>query len=712
MADNVSHSPVITIHQVVHGYSEGHRELASSLRLNARDTRVLSILSDISSSGLRFPDTGYLTGYPLFDASFYVLARTWPAPEISRPGAVWTHSLLIEFADLAAIQDMRSLLSLLQRPTADTPTWEQTYKHPIVLDAAGNPPRAAIEAPNARQTDLSLAMEDWLVSVLAALYEKPMERIVATVPAKLAAGAEEAVLALWSQQWPRLRRAFRFCTATTSDRQIERIAFDLQLSPDPERGSRSRFPGAVFIGDDFQVSANDWLSHALVDLRQPDSSSLRNFLMAVGSSATKGRGSFISLVRVHEILSGAAVTSEGASQALSVINNELVGASNLVLAQFVHVCARNIENMTPEIQEYVLSHIELLTATDCASLSSRIGLTIWHRSKVRFLDLTKSEGRLHQAAVAAIHHLSTKEILSGLDEVCDLVAFTVFERPQLLEEADLWSSSETVVTAALRAVPSFSGDPSAVFRSLISVDSPRLRELARKALGQELLWRAVADAANAQSHELSKALAQWVQALSSDTNSLASVLASGTLRWKATLHAIALLVGPDAVPNAFGDDPWLIALGQASGNLDDSARVFFSSYLFARALGPSSRNCAGLVEASFDDVYDSAARNAMPLPAWLLLSPRLPQPGYWQSWDHCKQMRYAIAQLYVGRGLPPASFARLGRSDEVFRKLVKAAAKEWNGRRYLRDVLHELKRGGQGSFARLQAVDEQLSSWL
>ena len=710
MADNVTHSAAITIHQVVHGYSEGHRELASSLRLNARDTRVISILSDVSSSGLRFPDTGYLTGYPLFDAGFYVLARTWPAPEVSRPGAVWTHSLLIEFADLAAIQDMRSLLPLLQRPTTDTPAWEQTYRHPIVLDAADNPPRSANHRPNARQTGLSLSMEDWLASVLAALYEKPMERIVATVPAKLSADAENAVLALWSQQWPRLRRSFRFCTATTSDRQIERIAFDLQLSPDPERGSRSRFPGAVFIGDDVQVSASDWLSHALIDLRYPDSSNLRKFLITAGSSAAKGRGAFISLVRVHEILTGNTVTAEGATQALNVVNNELDGPSNLVLELLVHVCARNIENMTQEIQEYVLSHIALLTDTDFASLAPRIGLTIWHRSKFLFLDLTRGTGRPYQVAKAAIRELLPKEILSGLDEVSALTAFTVHERPQLLEDADLWASSDAVVTAALLAVSGFSGYPSAVFRSLISVDSPRLRELARNAFGTEVLWRAVADAANAHPHEPSDPLARWIQALCSDTNSLASVLASGTLRWQTTLHAIALLVGPDAVPNAFGDDPWLIALGQASGNLDDGARLFFSSYLFARALGPSSRNCAGLIEASFDDVYNSAAQNAMPLPAWLLLSPRLPQPGYWQSWDHCKQLCYAVAQLYVGGGLSPASFAKLGRSDDVFRKLVKAAAKEWHGRRYLRDVLLELERGG--SFTRRQTVDEQLSSWL
>ena len=38
----------------------------------------------------------YLTAYPLPRSSLVAFARTWTAPEMPRPGCVWTHTLLIE----------------------------------------------------------------------------------------------------------------------------------------------------------------------------------------------------------------------------------------------------------------------------------------------------------------------------------------------------------------------------------------------------------------------------------------------------------------------------------------------------------------------------------------------------------------------------------------------------------------------------------------
>ena len=47
------------------------------------------------------------------------LSKTWAAPEISRPGCIWTHSLFISFTELAQIEDPRILLQLFVRPTDD-----------------------------------------------------------------------------------------------------------------------------------------------------------------------------------------------------------------------------------------------------------------------------------------------------------------------------------------------------------------------------------------------------------------------------------------------------------------------------------------------------------------------------------------------------------------------------------------------------------------
>lgn len=82
------------VEQLLFGYREGHRLIAGSVELDAeviwgliRNTDRPSTKSENLLSGITF-------GYPL-NERFYALFRTWSALEISRPGAVWTHVLLI-----------------------------------------------------------------------------------------------------------------------------------------------------------------------------------------------------------------------------------------------------------------------------------------------------------------------------------------------------------------------------------------------------------------------------------------------------------------------------------------------------------------------------------------------------------------------------------------------------------------------------------------
>src|ERR1700726_1813340 len=105
------------VQQTVHGYFEGHRLLASSVRLPKDAERLVLLLSDLSGStgGEQFDP--YLTGYPVESAGYYALARTWPAPEMSRPGCVWTHTLLISEELLSGLIRPESLLDLFRRPS-------------------------------------------------------------------------------------------------------------------------------------------------------------------------------------------------------------------------------------------------------------------------------------------------------------------------------------------------------------------------------------------------------------------------------------------------------------------------------------------------------------------------------------------------------------------------------------------------------------------
>lgn len=107
------------IHQLLHGYSDGHGRLAGSLQdISPRDAARISQMSDWSGfRDLASKDNSYLTAYPLEDCSYYVVAKSWYASEMERPGCVWTHSLLIDLSVKDEFVDFRLLDKYFQRPT-------------------------------------------------------------------------------------------------------------------------------------------------------------------------------------------------------------------------------------------------------------------------------------------------------------------------------------------------------------------------------------------------------------------------------------------------------------------------------------------------------------------------------------------------------------------------------------------------------------------
>ena len=98
----------ILIHQALFGYDAGHHLLRTSTQLAPEVSRALSVATDLSGSP---PKEGYemsFTGMPLPGTEYYGLFCTWLAPEMPRPGCVWSHVLLIDIAE-AVITETQGL---------------------------------------------------------------------------------------------------------------------------------------------------------------------------------------------------------------------------------------------------------------------------------------------------------------------------------------------------------------------------------------------------------------------------------------------------------------------------------------------------------------------------------------------------------------------------------------------------------------------------
>jgi len=105
----------LNIQQLLFGYDRGHTLLAASG--SSAKKRAVTILSDTDWDPRTASGTeSYLSGRPLDGQKCYALMKTWRAPEMPRPGCVWTHVLLIDEADLSRISKLEGLEELLRRP--------------------------------------------------------------------------------------------------------------------------------------------------------------------------------------------------------------------------------------------------------------------------------------------------------------------------------------------------------------------------------------------------------------------------------------------------------------------------------------------------------------------------------------------------------------------------------------------------------------------
>lgn len=105
------------INQILHGYENGHNKLASSINLSLEDDNLMRVMSDWTGfTGLTEKDDSYITCYTLPDSKLYVIAKTWYAKEMPRPGCVWTHSLIINLEKTDDSLDFRKFGKLFIRP--------------------------------------------------------------------------------------------------------------------------------------------------------------------------------------------------------------------------------------------------------------------------------------------------------------------------------------------------------------------------------------------------------------------------------------------------------------------------------------------------------------------------------------------------------------------------------------------------------------------
>jgi hypothetical protein len=627
-------SDLLFIEQTLHGYLDGHQLLASSTDLGAEEQSLLLIMSDLSGPAFRTGYETYLTGYSLPGSPYYCVARTWFAPELPRPGCVWTQSFLIRAEDLARISNFDHLNMLFRRPC--DPVDFEGYEQQVVMDLTLAPvPRLATEGR----------------AVLRGIYGSD-KRVV--IPSETSDNIESLILAIFEQQWPRLRRNFRFCTGALSLRDTE---FDVSVSP-PEVTHAVSDTGVVISEKALQTPEreDDWLEIASRDLvLRQGRSEFREFLWRFGPDNMDGRAAFRPLTEVFSVLSSEDDGFHG-EKLLSAVNyfyptpvqavrlkGELFGKGgrfasrvggevDLLRLMVTHPNASSLPDTAMDLlaRSADLAVDDPETATEIAIMASEMG----GENADRFLEGYFSREGWPDDSLKAMPAI--------------LLFRLIGRHPELVERSAIWSRHDSV-SLVTRLLPALSADAKAVRRAL-------------SAMAEACAWEAVLFVLRNLGERGATDLFAFIDGSPDGPIALPDPLIAELAERQDTWSALAArdVLGPRSLrllsseldPRSYhvrrlGIEYWGELL-KAPATFENTTRQL-RSWVFCLALGLSSdsKNASPLVRESFKFVYDAGLTDTLQGRLWQELEPHL--AWYSPSWDKCARLVRSVAKAYYDR---------------------------------------------------------------
>lgn len=663
-----------TVQQALHGYDRGHRLLSTSIEVGKFSGRLMLIASDLSGPSANGFST-YLTGYPLVEEGQYVLARTWAADELERPGCAWTHSLVVPTAELAQIHDLGVLLGSFRRPTSAK---AEAYDIPLDIDTSATTSGLAPELPR-------------LQTVLGALYGSPHERLL--IPADDSVLLEAEVISAWSQQWPKLRRSFTFSTGSLAEREdVTGLSFDLQVIPQIRARSFGSLEGLTFVAlnDPKPAGQAEWLAQEVVS----PNAEFRDFLTRVGSDAG-GRSAMYKLVEIFGLLArrvpvGRLVETvrehfdEGEARLLRAA---LFGPSERSPACASWIGERvRLEHLTTTVEpaDYQINSAELRARALKLQAEDREGA----RELTARLLCTDLNPRGETLLGALSASWSTEDLVAVEARQAGAVAAIVRESPTFACEPALWSCLPDIhddFVDALYAAEEVSEVIAArIIRATLESGRPPPPSLISSG-GKNFVIGLLESASETDARlSLAKMPPTWLEAVTAASDAC--------LEWL-----------PRADVAASPLQARLLAEGLVRSSCPSIAQVPVEAWKsrFPVALDLDERNDRGWIEAAwirvalcmpvgaarhllglgFHRLHESLLYHRLPSEVWRALAEILPQQLRHSAWDKAERLRMSVIRRVTADQLPVGVLLEICPSEPTIR--------------YMCETLERIQKGGE-----------------
>ncbi|HEI9851336.1 TPA: hypothetical protein SLN67_004417 [Serratia marcescens] len=641
--------------QCLFGYNDGHRLLASSLPLGAA-TSLLTELSDLAPGTVFGGSDGYWTGVPVPLIGRYALMRTWPAPEMPRPGCVWTHVLLIEPTLLESINDLSVLQSSVIRPIR--PLDISVYSKTLEVDIQ----------PNRKNSD---AINDVIVQkLISSLYEMMSATVEVTSPGEL----DAPLFAIWSQQWPRLRRNFRFQSAGSRfPRANSSTRFDITavLTHQAEELSKP------------ENTAPTWLSSATLDAIEGTRGNLRTFLWTYGRDVRKQRGSFRPLAEINILNKNTKIKS--AQRVIDLVTDAFPSLDDAVYLKQDLIDGKIISH-----EQVDLIRLIILSEIDGVSIfppPTSIGLArlmlLWPQYPDEILPLAeltvKHKGPIGKIIFEKIISIiQTPEFWPLTNSYPKVREQMVNIRPDLLINTKNKLDDTTLieflpfVSAKTQGLPDF-------IESLISHDS----ELLVKVVLDSFPNIAAIKIVTAFNDKIVKTNKIWLEGLIKKPTLLLQDDIMERITRTSLLYDIADSLGwLSSTVISVGITPWYKSVTHATDDIFDNKSDYLSCFLISLVFISGGKEGFHVIEKLYDKIHKKILRGKLSLNAMEILLPQLPDIGWISNWDHGRRFRLAVVNAYIRNGWPLYSFSKLTEGQKNREMLAKAASEIPGGNAY------------------------------
>ena len=634
------------IHQAILGYDRGHRLLAASKGLSSISKHQLVQLSDRSLDVKSLPKSGYLTGYPLPEDGLYVVACTWGAPEMPRPGCIWTHSLFVSFTELARLDDPRYLLPFFKRPNAIESKDE--YSQPLEFEPCDTP---------LPPIDAVLASK-----LLSQLYAQPLRQVY--LDAEDQAKSHATVLAIWGQQWPRLRRNFRFCSLTAKDRSTSEHCFDVQFL---SAGKKERHSTIEHRLDDQE----SWMNLCLDDLRASNFA-FRQFLRRAGGDIKDGRGRFAELCQLFAQRTSGSQVNAVEHTLRYVIHRLPLDEGKLLRSAAISDAVGCASEISATCLVDMLPYLEDVIGDLRENVAKALAKKYWEIDPLIVVG-PEAITWIGELGGQVIDELSQEEALDSALDADELATAILTRRTDLLEYDAVWRAE--ISDTAIELLPGISEEDRqiAILHAIINAPRRDLIDFVCNTFGVRTVLAAATTKCMSE-NDVAIAFAAKAFAAMPDPEKYVceTIVQERCILNRRLIYLFAESVSP-SIPEISSDqsvDPWVAIWKEGKGELGSKKTDDVMTFLFLRAVIESSAHAASLLACSYDHLMDrceahklSYSRRAR-LGSYLALSD-------WFDWSFESRLTRTVAKIALEKEFSGLELRQLSKKKQRLKRIVE-----------------------------------------